>query len=129
LRREHPILNLQQVVDGAELLKLQRLIWEVHVDSSLQDYIVRLVNETRSHPDLALGVSPRGSLALFKTSQALAAIQGRDHVIPDDIKRMVPVALPHRLIIHPEAELRGRTAKIILADILERTQLDVGSLE
>jgi len=129
LRKEHPIHSLKQVVDGSEILILQKYIWEVHVDVTLQDYIVQLVNATRSHPDLALGVSPRGSLALFKTSQALAAIRGRDHVIPEDIQYLVPVTLPHRLIVRPEAELRGRTADMILEKILEDTLLDVGGLE
>jgi len=129
LRREHPINSLKKVVDGKDILLLRKQIWEVHVDGTLQDYIVQLVNATRSHPELALGVSPRGSLALYKTSQALAAIRGRDHVIPEDIKYLVPVALPHRLIVQPEAELRGRTGKIILEDILENTYLDIGGID
>ena len=89
---------------------------------------VTLVAATRSHPDLALGVSPRGSLALFKAAQALAAVRGRDHVIPDDIKFLVPVTLAHRLIIKPDAELRGRSAQGILRDILENTPLDLGNV-
>ena len=78
---------------------------------------------TRAHPDLALGASPRASLSLFKTAQALAAVRGRDHVLPDDIKAMAPVTLAHRLIVKPEAELRGHTAKSIVTDIVERTPL------
>ena len=128
LWREHPITQIGQVVDGDDLLRLQNLVWDVHVDETLQSYVVALVSATRSHPDLALGVSPRGSLALFKASQALAAVHGRGHVIPDDIKYLAPVALPHRLIIKPEAALRGRTATGILADILEATPLDLGNL-
>jgi len=129
LRREHPIHQLEPVVDGSQMIDLQKSIWDVHVDQSLQDYIVDLVNATREHVDLALGVSPRGSLALFKTAQALAAVQGRDHVIPDDIKYLVPFALPHRLIVKPEAELRGRTATRILEDVLEKTPLELGGLD
>jgi MoxR-like ATPase len=72
-----------------------------------------------------LGASPRGSLALFKTSQALAALRGRDYVLPDDIKTLAPLALAHRLIVKPESQLRGRTAESILADILEQTELDI----
>ena len=90
--------------------------------------MVALVDATRTHPDLALGVSPRGSLALFKAAQALAAVQGRDHVRPDDIKRLVPVTLAHRLIVKPEAELRARTANSILDDILKETPLDLGEV-
>jgi MoxR-like ATPase len=129
LRREHPITRLEKVVDGMELLNLQNLVWDVHIDDTLQDYIVALVDATRSHPDLALGVSPRGSLALFKTAQALAAIRGRDHVRPEEIKYLVPVTLAHRLIVNPEAELRGRTAINILNEILENTSLNLGSVE
>jgi MoxR-like ATPase len=129
LRREHPITRLEKVVDGADLLTLQRLVWDVHVDGTLQQYIVDLAAGTRSHPDLTLGVSPRGSLALFKASQALAAMRGRDHVIPDDIKYLAPVTLPHRLIVKPEAELRGRSADSILSDVIQNTPLDLGGVE
>ncbi len=129
LWREHPITRLEKVVNGNDLLALQRLVWDVHVDETLQAYIVTIANATRSHPDLALGISPRGSLALFKTAQALAAVRGRDHVIPDDIKYLASSALAHRLIARPEAELRGRTAKMILEDVLQNTPLDLGSVE
>lgn len=129
LWREHPITQLEKVVDGSELLALQRQVWDVHVDVTLQEYIVSLVIATRSHTDLALGVSPRGSLALFKSAQALAAVRGRDHVIPDDIKYLAPYTLAHRLIVRPEAELRGRTAQSILADVLESTPLGLGNVE
>jgi MoxR-like ATPase len=128
LRREHPVTRLKQVVDGNQLLELQRQVWEIHVDDTLQDYIVRLVAATRGHPDLVLGASPRASLALFKTSQALAALRGRDHVLPDDIKYLVPATLAHRLILRPESELRGRTARAVLDDLLKSVTLDIGSL-
>jgi MoxR-like ATPase len=129
LKREHPITKLEKVVDGMDLLNLQKIIWDIHVDDTLQEYIVALVSATRTHPDLALGVSPRGSLALFKAAQALAAIRGRDHVRPEDIKYLVQVSLAHRLIINPEAELRGRTAENILKEILENTPLNLGSID
>jgi MoxR-like ATPase len=129
LWREHPITRLEKVVNGLELLNLQKQVWDVHVDETLQQYIVALATATRSHPDLALGISPRGSLALFKAAQALAAARGREHVIPDDIKYLAPVTLPHRLIVRPEAELRGRNAQAILDDILQATPLDLGSVE
>jgi MoxR-like ATPase len=128
LWREHPITKIGKVIDGHELLALQKQIWDVHVDETLQDYIVVLVESTRNHPDLSLGVSPRGSLALLKTSQALAAIRGREYVIPEDIKTLVPLTLAHRLILKPEAELRGRTAYTILEDVLEKTPLDLGTV-
>lgn len=123
LQREHPITKLQQVTDEAQLLGFHRQVWEVYVDDSLQEYIVALATATRTHGDIALGASPRATLALFKTAQALAAIRGRDHVIPDDIKYLAPFTLAHRLIVKPEAELRGHTAKSIVTDIVERTPL------
>ncbi len=128
LWHEHPITFLEQVVDGENLNSLKKLVWEVHVDETLQNYVVSLVQATRNHPDLALGVSPRGSLALFKSAQSFAAARGRDHVLPDDIKYLVPVTLPHRLILQPEAALRGRTVKGILEKILEETPLDLGKV-
>lgn len=129
LQREHPIGQLKPVVEATKLIELQRLVWEVFVEESLQDYIVKLVGTTRTHPDLTLGGSPRASLALFKAAQALAAIRGRDHVLPDDIQQLVPVILTHRLLVSPEAELRGRTPQSVLADILEKTPLEISRPE
>ena len=129
LRREHPITRLEKVVDGNRLLPLQKQVWDVHVDDTLQAYIVAIAAATRRHMDLSLGISPRGSLALFKTAQALAAIRGRDHVIPDDIKYLVFATLSHRLILKPEAELRGRTSRMVLEDVLKSTSLDLGGVQ
>jgi MoxR-like ATPase len=129
LQREHPITGLGQVVDGADLLALQREVWEVHVDDTVREYIVRLIHATREHPDLALGASPRGSLALFKTAQGLAALRGREYVLPDDVKTLAVPALVHRLIVRPESALRGYTAGRILGDLLRSTPLEIGSLE
>lgn len=127
LQREHPISKIKQVVDGLLLPELQRQVWEVHVDETIQDYIVRLVAATRDNSDVALGGSPRASLALFKTAQALAALSGRDHVIPDDVKYLVPFTLAHRLIIKPESELRGRTVDTVLGDLMRSTPLELGT--
>jgi MoxR-like ATPase len=126
LQREHPVTKLQQITDETQLLDFQKQVWEIHVDDTLQDYIVALVTATRAHGDVALGASPRASLALFKTAQALAACRGRDHVIPDDVKYLTPYTLAHRLIVKPEAELRGQTAAKIVNDILDRTPLELG---
>ncbi|HZU85890.1 MAG TPA: MoxR family ATPase [Anaerolineaceae bacterium] len=123
----HPINNLQPVVDGSLLLELQRQVWDVFVEDSLQDYIIALVTATRQHPDIMLGASPRASLALYKASQALAAVRGRDHVIPDDIQQLVAPILTHRLLISPEAELRGRTAPSLITEILESTPLKLNN--
>jgi MoxR-like ATPase len=87
------------------------------------------VRATRSHADVALGASPRGSLALYKTAQALAALRGREYVVPDDVKALATLTLAHRLIVKPESQLRGRTALAILAEILEQTELDIGELK
>ena len=138
LRRQHPITTLKPVVDAevdgnssglVRLLELLPLVWDVHVEDSIQDYIVRLVNATRTHPDLALAASPRASLALFKAAQALALIRGRDHVLPDDVKYLVPFTLPHRLIVKPEAELRGRDTMVILQELLNSVPVEIGSLD
>jgi MoxR-like ATPase len=128
LRREHPINFLQPIADSTPLTDLQRQVWEIHVDDSLYDYIVRLANATRSNSELSLGASPRASLALFRASQAYAAIKGRDHVIPDDIQHLAPSILTHRLVLSPESELRGRSNQAVLQEILAQVPLDLGSI-
>jgi MoxR-like ATPase len=128
LQREHPITSIGQVVDGTRLLDLKREVWEVHVDDTVRDYVVRLIQATRTHSDLALGASPRGSLALFKTAQALAALRGRQFVLPDDVKALAVPTLVHRLIVRPESALRGYTAERILTDLMQTIPLDIGSL-
>jgi MoxR-like ATPase len=129
LRKEHPIESIAQVVDGTELVDLRDAVTDVHVDDSLLQYVLSIVNATRSHPDVALGASPRGSLALYKTAQALAALRGRDYVVPDDVKTLAPLSLAHRLIVKPQSQLRGRTAQAILDEVLEHTALDIGDLD
>ena len=122
-RKQHPIDSVEQVVDGTDLLVLQDIITDVNVDTTLEKYILSIIHATRDHKDVALGSSPRGSLALYKTSQALAALRGRDYVIPDDIKLLAPLTLAHRLILKPESQLRGMTPTAIITDILEQTEL------
>jgi MoxR-like ATPase len=122
----HPIGALSQVVDGARLPELQAAIWGIHVEDSLRDYIIRLANATRQHPDLALGASPRATLALFRAAQAAAALAGRDYVIPDDIKALALPVWRHRLLLRPESALRGRTAAAVLEAVLTDTILDLG---
>jgi MoxR-like ATPase len=126
LQREHPITHLQKVVDVQSLYDFQHEVWEIHVDDTLQDYIIKLANATRSHADLLLGASPRASLALFKAAQALAAVRGRDHVIPDDIKFLAGPVLAHRLMIRPESEMRGRSSKVIVKDLVDAIALELG---
>jgi MoxR-like ATPase len=125
LRYTHPIETLEAVVDGYDLLALSQQVSDIHVDESLEGYILTLVQATRQHPDLILGASPRGSLALYKTSQALAALKNRDYVIPDDIKKLIPLTLTHRLILKPESQLRGRTVHTVLNEIIEQTTLSL----
>jgi MoxR-like ATPase len=122
----HPIETIEAVVDGHALPDLARRIWEVHVDDSLRDYIVRIVFATRQHRDLALGASPRASHALYRGAQAYAALQGRDHVLPDDIKTLAPSVVAHRCLLNPESALRGTRVTTVLASILDTTSLDIG---
>lgn len=125
----HPIEALGPVVDGADAPRLAEQIWSVRVDDTLRAYIVALVQATRSHPDLALGASPRGSLALYRAAQARAAIAGRSYVLPDDVQALTPLTLPHRCIVRPESALRGRSAGEIVGEIVARTPLPLGTVE
>jgi MoxR-like ATPase len=125
-RSMHPIEHLHSVASSTELPALWRTVAEVHVDETVEGYILALVRASRSHPDVAIGASPRGSLALYKTAQALAAARGRDYVLPDDVKEMAPLVLTHRLVLHPGSELRGRDAQEVVAELLEQVVLDVG---
>jgi MoxR-like ATPase len=126
LRKQHPIEQIGQVVDGGELPALADLVTDVHVDETLEQYILGIVRATRNHPDVAVGASPRGSLALYKTAQAFAALHGRDYVVPEDVREMAPLTLPHRISIKPESQLRGRDPRSIVADIVQHTTLDLG---
>ena len=125
----HPIETLAAVSHIDEVPKIAEAIWNVRVDESLRRYIVTLVDATRHHGDLALGASPRGSLALFRAAQARAAMQGRDYVLPDDIQGLAALTLPHRCIVRPESGLRGRTAQKIIAEIVDATPLDLGGVK
>jgi MoxR-like ATPase len=124
-RQGHPVERLQPVADGTALTAFRQAVAEVHVDVSLEDYILKIVARTRTHPDLALGASPRGSLALYKASQALAALRNRDYVIPDDIKQLIPPVLGHRLILKPEGQLRGRTAALVLQGVINSVDVEL----
>ena len=128
LGRAHPIESVTAVANGHQLPNLAQLVWDVHVDETVRDYIVRLVFATRRHPDILLGASPRGSHALYRGGQALAALNGRDYVLPDDVKQLLPYVLGHRCLIHPESALRGTTAATVLGKIVEETTLEIGDL-
>jgi MoxR-like ATPase len=118
-RAANPLDELPPVVESSELLAMQRRCREVHVADAVEDYIVRLARASRLHASIELGASPRGTLALYRTSQAFAAVHGRGYVLPDDVKRLAPAVLTHRLITSAQSRLRGRAAHEVLADVLE----------
>ena len=117
-RLEHPLDAVQQVASAETLIELQERIKEVYLDELIEEYIVSLVTATRHHEDVYLGASTRGALALYRTAQARASIDGRDYVIPDDVKALAEPVLGHRLIISPAARIRNVTAPTVMNDIL-----------
>ena len=125
----HPIADLQQVVSDAELIKAQEEIKGVYIAPPVKRYIVDLVRQTRQHPDVYLGASPRGSLALFRAGQARAIMLGRDYVLPDDIKALVKPALGHRVILGPAARLRDLNTDQVLDEVLNRVPVPGGDLK
>lgn len=125
---QHPIHNQQQVVTLKELLAVQQLIKDVYVAQEVQQYIINLITASRRHGDVYLGSSPRGSLALFRTAQARAAMSGRDFVIPDDVKALAEVTLAHRIIVGPAARLKNITSRAIVQDILQSTPVPGSSV-
>ncbi len=118
-RSSNPLDDLEPVTSAEELLAMQRAVRDVHVSPAVEEYVVAIVRATRSHPEVELGSSPRGSLGLHRTAQALAAIRGRSYVLPDDVKTVVPYVLPHRLITTSQARLRERGAREIAMEILK----------
>ncbi|MCJ7558901.1 MAG: AAA family ATPase [Gammaproteobacteria bacterium] len=120
-----PLPDLEAVTNPDEILQLQAERREIRVEESVRDYIVRVSRATRAHPEIELGASPRASLALYWASQAWAGIKGRDFVLPDDVKFMAPNVLTHRLIISPQAQLRGRLPQELVADIVDAVPVPV----
>ncbi len=116
-----PLETLQPVVGAEEILSIQEEIKRVHVDKTLSDYIVEIVNKTRNHNDIALGSSPRGSLTLFKASQAMAFYNKRNFVLPDDIKKLAIPVLSHRIILKQEAKLKKILPEDIITSIINNT--------
>jgi MoxR-like ATPase len=114
----HPLESLTAVTSADELASLQQSVRSVHVEAQLQRYMVHVVGLTRDHQDVYLGASPRGSLALMRSSQARAMLLGRDYVIPDDVKALAVAALAHRLIMSPEARMRNATARGVIEQVL-----------
>ncbi|MBI2777117.1 MAG: MoxR family ATPase [Chloroflexi bacterium] len=123
-KRHHPIDELEVVCSVEELREMQTSVREVYVDPTVADYIVRLVSATRTHPDVYLGASPRGSIALYRAGQALAGLMGRDYVLPDDIKALAESALAHRLIIKTSSSIHDIHPGQVVAELLETTPID-----
>jgi MoxR-like ATPase len=125
LHKEHPLEKLQPVVSPQELRDCQKAVRDVHVDEKVRKYLMQIVHDTRESDDLSLGASPRASIALFRASQALAIASGRNYVQPDDVKRVAPPILTHRLILQPESRLRKITAESVVEDIVEEVPVPV----
>jgi MoxR-like ATPase len=117
-KRTHPITDIRQVLGLEELRQMQGAVKEIYVDQAVAEYIVRLATATREHPDVYLGASPRGSINLYRASQALAALDGRDYVIPDDVKQLAVAVLAHRLIVKSQASLREIDPDAIVREVL-----------
>jgi len=120
-KRTHPIEDLEEVCSVEELKEMQESVRGIYVDPAVSDYIVRLVNATRNHPDIYLGASPRGSIALYRAGQALAGLLGRDYVIPDDVKTLAESALAHRLIIKTSSSIHDVLPGQVVQELLEST--------
>ncbi|HEV7224982.1 MAG TPA: MoxR family ATPase [Pirellulales bacterium] len=127
LQRGHPIDNLEAVVTAADVIACQKAIREVYVDEKVRSYILEIVHATRLHDDISLGGSPRASLALFRTAQAVAAMRGNNFVLPDDVKRMAAPVLTHRLILRPESRLRKVTAARVVEEVLNEVPVPTAS--
>lgn len=121
LEKEHPIETLQQVVSPEEINRFKQAARAVYVEDSLRAYIVELVSRTRRHSALAMGASPRGSIALFQAARVLTVLRGRTYVLPEDIKYLAPFVLAHRLILTPEALARGEKGLRIMDEIINST--------
>ena len=121
----HPLETIEQVMGADELLKAMSAVKDVHIAEQVKTYVVGVVNATRSHPDVYLGASPRGSLALARASQALALLQGRDYVLPDDVKRLAAPTLSHRLILQPQARLKDLASTTVIAEVLASVPVEL----
>jgi MoxR-like ATPase len=124
-RQDDPLEELKPVVAAAELMRMQAACRDVHVSADVEDYIIRLVHATREHSSIQLGASPRAMLALYHTSQVMAALSGRAYVIPDDVKYLTTVTLSHRIIPKAESSLRGSSAEQALQEIIDKVPVPV----
>ena len=129
LQAGHPVDKIQPVVSTEEIVACQQQIRSVYVDPKVRKYILQIVHDTREHDDLSLGGSPRASIALFRTSQAMAAVRGRNFVQPDDVKRVAAPVMTHRMILKPESRLRKVTADQVVDTILSEIAVPVLTAE
>lgn len=127
-QREHPLERIGQVVGLERIIEAQQAIRQVYVDDKIKEYIVEIMRATRSHPDVYLGASPRGSLALYHAVQANAATEGRDYAIPDDVKTLVVPTLSHRLIISPAARIKNVEANEVIKEIVNNIRVPGATL-
>jgi MoxR-like ATPase len=127
LQHQHPLTQLKPVVAAADLTACQQAVRDIHVDRKIRHYLMQIVHDTRSCDQLTLGASPRASIALFRTAQAMAAVRGRDFVLPDDVKRMAGPVLTHRVIVKPESRLRKVTADHIIREIVAEVPVPIMS--
>ena len=118
LQYSHPVDRLEAVASADEIVQAQNVIRSVHVDPRVRQYLLQIVTQTRQHNDLALGGSPRATIALFRCGQAMAAIRGREYVLPDDVKKVIAPVMNHRLIVRPESRLRKVTAEKVIEEIV-----------
>ncbi|MBP1970448.1 MoxR-like ATPase [Virgibacillus natechei] len=123
--RNHPIETIEAVISKEELISVQEEVKEVYIDKNVQHYIINLVGNTRTNPSIALGVSPRGSIALMRAAKAYAYVYGRDYVLPDDVKFLAPYVLAHRLILTPEAKYEGVTSEQVVESVVKHTHIPI----
>ncbi len=125
--RQDPLVTLEPVLQPEDIVAMQEEVRKVRVEESIRQYIVNVCRATRDHEDIELGASPRATMALYRTCQAMAAIRGRDFVIPDDVKTMAPFVLTHRLMINPQTRLRGRKPEDVMRDVVNVVPVPVES--
>jgi MoxR-like ATPase len=128
-KREDPLETLQPVITAEQVMDLQQLIRQVHWQPEVERYLLALVRATRAHPAVQLGVSPRGTLALYRACEAFAAMQGRDYVQPDDVKRLAPSVLAHRLLTTTRTRIRGKRNVELMAEIIQATPVPVETIQ
>jgi MoxR-like ATPase len=127
-QESNPLDGLQAVIEAQEIVDMQKEVRRIRVEESVRQYVVNVARATRDHHDVDVGVSPRGTMMLYHTVQALAAIRGREYVLPDDVKYLAPFVLTHRIIVNPKTRLRGRTPADVIGDIVDTVTVPVETI-